>query len=204
MRAPAWLRLGRPKPHPTKPNTVTITATVEPFLEALRQAALSFSQASEAAAQFGRTVRAAYTPTVDTAQVERDRGLPVYRTRSAHPMNQALADHLRRRRWETELAITRAETSWYVRGGLAPEYATPEARDAQVRALAVLMDPPVAARCAAAFLRGWVEHRAETSGECLCWPTPPHMWTTHYGAVEPGSAIERNPDCPAHYLGARP
>lgn len=33
---------------------------------------------------------------------------------------------------------------------------------------------------------------------CECWPTPPEMWTTHYGAVEPGSAIEFNPDCPAH------
>jgi len=33
---------------------------------------------------------------------------------------------------------------------------------------------------------------------CECWPTPPETWTTHYGAVEPGSAIEFNPECPAH------
>jgi hypothetical protein len=33
---------------------------------------------------------------------------------------------------------------------------------------------------------------------CLCWLVPEHMWTKHYGAVEPGSTHEFNPDCPVH------
>ncbi|MCB5280349.1 hypothetical protein [Arthrobacter sp. ES1] len=33
---------------------------------------------------------------------------------------------------------------------------------------------------------------------CLCWPVPERMWTTHYGAVDPGSTHEFNPDCPVH------
>ena len=37
---------------------------------------------------------------------------------------------------------------------------------------------------------------------CECWVTPEHMWTTHYGAVEPGSQVENNPRCPKH--GERP
>lgn len=35
-------------------------------------------------------------------------------------------------------------------------------------------------------------------GGCECWVVPEHLWTTHYGAVEPGSAVEHNPDCPQH------
>lgn len=35
-------------------------------------------------------------------------------------------------------------------------------------------------------------------GGCECWVTPEHMWTTHYGATEPGSQIEYNPECPKH------
>lgn len=33
---------------------------------------------------------------------------------------------------------------------------------------------------------------------CLCWEVPAHLWTTHYGAVDPGSTHQFNPDCPAH------
>lgn len=33
---------------------------------------------------------------------------------------------------------------------------------------------------------------------CLCQEVPESMWTTHYGAVEPGSTHEFNPDCPVH------
>lgn len=33
---------------------------------------------------------------------------------------------------------------------------------------------------------------------CECWVTPEHMWTTYYGAVEPGSQIEYNSRCPKH------
>lgn len=34
---------------------------------------------------------------------------------------------------------------------------------------------------------------------CTCHPTDPKYWFTHYGAVEPGSAMEPNPDCPVHF-----
>lgn len=35
-------------------------------------------------------------------------------------------------------------------------------------------------------------------GGCECWVTPEHMWTTYGDAVEPGSRVEWNPECPAH------
>lgn len=35
--------------------------------------------------------------------------------------------------------------------------------------------------------------------KCTCFELPPEMWTTHYGAVEPGSTHEPNPDCPEHF-----
>jgi hypothetical protein len=37
--------------------------------------------------------------------------------------------------------------------------------------------------------------------ECSCFWVPESMWTTHYGAVEPGSQREWNPDCPEHGAG---
>lgn len=84
---------------------------------------------------------------------------------TAHPVNQALRNALADSRYRMELALTRAETSWYVRGGLAPEYATPEARDAQVKWLASEWPtgPRAGARMAAAFLRGWTTHRPVTA-----------------------------------------
>jgi len=33
---------------------------------------------------------------------------------------------------------------------------------------------------------------------CTCYVTDPKYWFTHYGAVEPGSMMEPNPDCPVH------
>ena len=37
--------------------------------------------------------------------------------------------------------------------------------------------------------------------ECQCWVTPEWQWTKHYGAVEPGSQWEPNPECPVHFPG---
>lgn len=37
---------------------------------------------------------------------------------------------------------------------------------------------------------------------CLCFEVPENMWTTHYGAVEPGSTHDFNPDCPVHGHGS--
>lgn len=34
--------------------------------------------------------------------------------------------------------------------------------------------------------------------ECICYLLPPEMHTTHYGATEPGSMHEPNPNCTAH------
>lgn len=34
--------------------------------------------------------------------------------------------------------------------------------------------------------------------ECTCTQTPPEQWTTHYGAVDPASQLEWDPDCPEH------
>lgn len=33
---------------------------------------------------------------------------------------------------------------------------------------------------------------------CTCHVVDPQYWTTHYGAVEPGSMYEYNPDCRVH------
>lgn len=40
--------------------------------------------------------------------------------------------------------------------------------------------------------------------DCTCFVTPEHMWTRHYGAIEPGSQMEPNPDCPVHFPPDRP
>lgn len=34
--------------------------------------------------------------------------------------------------------------------------------------------------------------------ECACFWTDPKDWTVHYGAVEPASTREWNPECPVH------
>ncbi|ATW58934.1 hypothetical protein PHIRE_FLUKE_33 [Arthrobacter phage Fluke] len=35
--------------------------------------------------------------------------------------------------------------------------------------------------------------------ECTCHLVDEKYWTTYYGAVEPGSMYEPNPDCPVHF-----
>lgn len=37
-----------------------------------------------------------------------------------------------------------------------------------------------------------------TEQSCTCPFTDPATWTTHYGAVEPGSTREYDPTCPVH------
>lgn len=39
---------------------------------------------------------------------------------------------------------------------------------------------------------------AAASG-CTCTVTDSKYWTTHYGAVEPNSTLERTPGCPEHF-----
>lgn len=43
----------------------------------------------------------------------------------------------------------------------------------------------------------WTEQ--PNAPECICFATPESTWTTHYGAVEPGSQLEPNPDCAVHF-----
>lgn len=39
----------------------------------------------------------------------------------------------------------------------------------------------------------------ETWGNgCECWVTPEWMWFRYGSAVEPGSQVEFNPECPTH------
>jgi hypothetical protein len=38
------------------------------------------------------------------------------------------------------------------------------------------------------------------AGTCLCWLVPEDLHFIYFGATEPGSAQEHNPDCPVHPL----
>ncbi len=107
-----------------------------------------------------------------------------------------------------EVYVAGLEGRYYVRGGLDSRYREPEARDALVRALMACeelrpchLSIRERSAVAAAFLAGWVQGQGKDVAECLCWHTPPEMWTTHYGAVEPGSTMEWNPSCPVHAAG---
>lgn len=45
-------------------------------------------------------------------------------------------------------------------------------------------------------------HRPVVGDGCQCFVTPESQWTTHYGAVEPGSQVEQNPQCREHAMHA--
>lgn len=51
---------------------------------------------------------------------------------------------------------------------------------------------------------GWTSDPAQAHPDydalntCTCPWVDPSLWTTHYGAVEPGSTQEHNPLCPVH------
>lgn len=40
--------------------------------------------------------------------------------------------------------------------------------------------------------------------ECTCFPVPERLHTTHYGATDPATTLEPNPDCPLHFPTAEP
>lgn len=40
--------------------------------------------------------------------------------------------------------------------------------------------------------------RAVSLAPCECWPVPEKYHTTHYGATDPATTHQWNPDCPAH------
>lgn len=44
-----------------------------------------------------------------------------------------------------------------------------------------------------------IELQQNTGTACTCYWVDPKYWFTHYGAVEPGSTMEPNPDCPEHF-----
>lgn len=39
---------------------------------------------------------------------------------------------------------------------------------------------------------------------CTCFPVPEHYHTTHYGATDPATTLEPNPDCPEHFPAPAP
>lgn len=143
---------------------------------------------------------------VDTTALERAfRQMAEAVTAMAQNASRALARMGRRYAQRREVYVAGLEGRYYVRGGLDSRYREPEARDALVRALMAreeLRPCHLSIRersaVAAAFLAGWVQGQGKDVAECLCWHTPPEMWTTHYGAVEPGSTMEWNPSCPVH------
>lgn len=73
-------------------------------------------------------------------------------------------------------------------------------------AIQALTDPGVpwpAARAAVQAIPEQRLHQALGLGpadvdDCTCFVTAESMWTTHYGAVEPGSMMEWNPECAVH------
>jgi len=143
---------------------------------------------------------------LDTSALERAfRQIAEQAQRAALSWSRTLARWGRAYSQRREVYVAGLEGRYYVRGGLDSRYREPEARDALVRALLACeeltpchLSRKERGRVAAAFLTGWVQGQGEAVQECLCWPTPPEMWTTHYGAVEPGSAMEWNPGCPVH------
>ena len=47
------------------------------------------------------------------------------------------------------------------------------------------------------------ESQRPTVGDgCQCFVTPESQWTAHFGAVEPGSQVEQNPQCREHAMHA--
>lgn len=48
---------------------------------------------------------------------------------------------------------------------------------------------------------GWSGAEARIGPECICWPVE-NPWS-YYGIVEPGGALEPNPECPLHFPPAQ-
>lgn len=44
-----------------------------------------------------------------------------------------------------------------------------------------------------------LEHFEPIEPKCTCFPVPPEYWTTHYGAVDPATTLEPNPECSEHF-----
>lgn len=118
---------------------------------------------------------------------------------------EAVANLTQRWSQSREVYVAGLEARYWVRGGLDTRYRDPEARDALVRDLMrgkelpppCLLDAKERAQVATAFLAGWAQSYPEPPA-CACWMTDPSTWFTYYGAVEPGSQWEWNPDCPVH------
>lgn len=89
------------------------------------------------------------------------------------------------------------EARWYVRGGLDPAYATPDARDGVARFLATNVCPDVAA----AFLQGWVEHHP-TEPDAPRWPVEVPFWSWSVGAWQYRLAL-RDATAATERLGAQ-
>jgi len=143
---------------------------------------------------------------VDTAALERAFSRMAEAIQDmGHQLRRSLARWGHAQAQRREVWVAGLEGRYYVRGGLDSRYQDPLDRDILVLQLlrgrelgACKLTPKERGLVAAAFLTGWVTGQGKDFGECLCWMTPPEMWTTHYGAVEPGSTMEWNPACGVH------
>lgn len=190
MRFPAWLKTKRQR---RVGDTLEVTLELDltaweldmarAMQNMVARSGISVAQLMGGAEAFGRIARGAT-----------EAGAALLKMQEA--VNRDILPVARRMVAAEEVRQAGLEARYYVRGAMDPTYATPEARDAYVRAMVWTSDDSFRFDRAASFLRGWVEHHPEPV--CACWRTPESMHFVYYGATEPGSAWEWNPDCPVH------
>lgn len=192
MRFPDWLK---PKRQRREGNTVVVTLELDTseVERRLRELGRALGSLGATAGPFRGMVKAAAEAEASMAKMH-----AAINADMAEGMRRMVRAELNRQ----EVRQAGLEARYYVRGGLDPTYATPEARDAYVKGILTVgfWDGMGHVR-AAAFLRGWVEHHPEPV--CECWWTDPSTWLSAascgYGSGwEPGSQMEWNPDCPVH------
>lgn len=151
MMWPAWLRRRKPAPNP---HIITITIDTSAFVAAMEQAAaatraMSVAMRAPVFAQALARITREFADQQRTAERVRRaiNDTKARNTRLAH--GNARADQVYR---------AGLEARWYVRGGMDPAYAHPDARDHMVRDLAGIGCHTYAAE----FIRGWVTHHEET------------------------------------------
>lgn len=143
MMWPSWLRRRKPAPNP---HVITITIDTSAFVAAMKQAAAAMrAPAFAVALARAKAELKALEKSMEQVKAAIDNRSPSAR----------MAELEARQR---EVARAGYEARWYVRGGMDPTYAHPDARDQTVRDLADLGCYTYAAE----FIRGWVTHHEET------------------------------------------
>lgn len=175
MRLPSWLRVTHQE---RLPRSVTLTLELDTTaLEAnLHRDAAAVRRFGHAARTAGDDMREA----LDLMEARNGETRPVWGAHeTAHPMNQALANHQARKRNAEQVRFAGVLARWHVKGGLAfVEYPTVDHRDQVVQELltgthrGIHRDQRI--QIALAFMRGWAEtgwatHRAEDSRPVLAY-----------------------------------